>query len=986
MAPKLKEIRTQYHSFVDDQVLTAKQLNGLIEYFEDQDRLSRVLLTGVGIICGLEIKKVTETSFTLTQGVGVTTDGDVLTLREITYTHGRKFDDKSARYPFFTREGSPIELLEALPTGLENSEVLEKFSDWREMCVLLYLEAYANEADLCTTMDCDNQGVEQVGRLRVLLVSLEDAAFIAEQDSLYSTFNVDSKLAGLPEITMRRLVLSPANTKNYETIKEAYHEVINRDRVQEMLVEGVQNLYADFAPLLELESEKNRFNSFPDHLKKLVGFTVAATPADFQYRYHALKDLIACWNQIRESLAGFMHVCFPDFTSFPKHLLLGRLSLQESNREQFRHRFYRSSALAKKDDAIKECRNSVLRLLTMVEKYQIKPGEIRITPSNLPSGSGQNAVPFYYAPDESLLKIWNGSFGYHREKLSKTPRVQDPLAFDLDSFNFFRIEGHQGKERMEALEEIMRLRNSYGLAFDVKLLSLDVNSEELGTDEYEAELDDLDFLLRAWNIEQACVLAEASTLFSGFSTKTPGKNAAESMIGKVRSDSFNYDHLLLPERAKNMHFFDNPLLNKVKGVVKDNLVVEDETVGLIMHKALDHSGKGSVNDIIAHANRLVKESVDETAWAKEPDTKEFVFKESIELMAYVHVLSQSMPTSIAELNTEKITNYKLTLKELCALVDKLKVGNDKRKLSQEMKAITSVLISHLSGICCSAKKLDALKEEMEARKLKFKLSLQLSRFVEQHPGLEHKAGVTKGGTFVLVYATQRQRIKIIGRKIPDVIMNKVIADFMLPYRCCSGKTSEVVFTMQQKPEVEQPRNCNEQAISGITNDLEVLKTLELPESNFVVPIWQKTMATYGKGDEAGKGVLDDVDKWLAGDHNTKLTKTFSELFLETSTMIIEISERFLEEAHHLTLIFVLQLKLFYHVLGCQSPQVLEKHADRITKILEEIYATAKKVMDSGNRIPTDVIMFLEEWVGRMENESYLMEHAKKMIELIRSIE
>jgi hypothetical protein len=50
-----------------------------------------------------------------------------------------------------------------------------------------------------------------------------------------------------------------------------------------------------------------------------------------------------------------------------------------------------------------------------------------------------------------------------------------------------------------------------------------------------------------------------------------------------------------------------------------------------------------------------------------------------------------------------------------------------------------------------------------------------NEYVEKHPGLEHKRGVERGGTFVMVYET-------IGR---DSI---VIADFSLPYICCTPKT------------------------------------------------------------------------------------------------------------------------------------------------------------------------------------------------------
>ncbi|MEQ1353489.1 MAG: hypothetical protein ABLT11_05690, partial [Candidatus Acidiferrum sp.] len=58
------------------------------------------------------------------------------------------------------------------------------------------------------------------------------------------------------------------------------------------------------------------------------------------------------------------------------------------------------------------------------------------------------------------------------------------------------------------------------------------------------------------------------------------------------------------------------------------------------------------------------------------------------------------------------------------------------------------------------------------------------KFVTEHPGIEHFAGVTRGGTFVLVYDTD----------------NRVIADFMLPYICCEPVEEEPVEPPLTKPE------------------------------------------------------------------------------------------------------------------------------------------------------------------------------------------
>jgi len=50
---------------------------------------------------------------------------------------------------------------------------------------------------------------------------------------------------------------------------------------------------------------------------------------------------------------------------------------------------------------------------------------------------------------------------------------------------------------------------------------------------------------------------------------------------------------------------------------------------------------------------------------------------------------------------------------------------------------------------------------------------QLSAFLQQHPGLEHYAGVLRGGTFVVVCDAA----------------DLVVADFMLPYNCCEPRVA-----------------------------------------------------------------------------------------------------------------------------------------------------------------------------------------------------
>ena len=927
MATKLTEITTQYNTFVDDQVLTKDQLNSFINYFEDQDRLSRIFLSGVGIVCGFNLKfDVSKPSVTITRGAGVTTDGDLINLRksipesilksidlkELEYSWVKKFEDSFANYRFFKRletvDGTtkevPIEMWEILPENIEGANALGTVADLANKVVVLYLECYPKEGDLCTAIDCDNQGIEQVSRLRVLLVSKTDADFILSLDSIFSKHNVAGSYFNLPDVAVRRVVLNQLNTANYNELKRAYHLALNSDSLMTNLTNGISKIVNDFGPLLQLGISGANLSFYLGALKGITNFSAYNVPFNVQYRYDCVKDVVDTYNEIKSLLLSLKEECCPDINAFPKHLLLGSLDEIQDEVQNYRHGFYKSPILNGRENLIQQCRSLVLRLFQLVLRFQTTAGEIKITPSNKLPVLGSRAIPFYYNIQNELLKQWNFSktekhkantnLSYHTGLLSPSPQIQESLAFNIDGFDFFRIEGHQGKDYKTALQDIQELKIKYGLAFDVKALSVNINTETLNIDDYECEFEDLSVLLRAWTAEQNCVLAEVSGFFSGFSTADPGKNIRENLIGVKRVSSLN----LLSDSSNTRSFrintnIDTPSATKEASrnvafatgdnVISDNLILDENALGSVMKKALDETKGGSVNDIIAKADNLVTEKLDDAVWGEQPETKEFVIDRSIELMAYSHILAQKMPGILADVSVVKVNDYKLTLKELCSRVEKMKTRYQNIQLSPALKALMGVLITQLSAICCSAKKLEVLLEEINKRKEKIIVRLKLSKFVEKYPGLEHKAGVEPGGTFFLIYLNKQQdntgidslthlaatnepvfnelvnagpanRLSLLGAekssptelltektfserellantkinellgratKITDLPNNTVVADFALPYMCCSDCTP-VNFIVERKPvslRLEKDHFCLGQDTSPLLFDV-----------------------------------------------------------------------------------------------------------------------------------------------------------------------
>ncbi|SHN32760.1 hypothetical protein [Chitinophaga sp. CF418] len=138
--------------------------------------------------------------------------------------------------------------------------------------------------------------------------------------------------------------------------------------------------------------------------------------------------------------------------------------------------------------------------------------------------------------------------------------------------------------------------------------------------------------------------------------------------------------------------------------------------------------------------------------------------------------------------------------------------------------------------CCRAHltSLYAVCEEYVRRKGELTGSLLFHRFAEQHPGLEHNGGVPKGGTLVLVCAktnvaslSEEDKSRLVNlllsskeeEKAAAISLAKelegyeVVADFCLPYICCSSKPA-INLILQESPPVARFSIVKQEETSG----------------------------------------------------------------------------------------------------------------------------------------------------------------------------
>jgi len=504
MNNQLSNISTQYRKFSKGQYIEHAQFNEFLDFFEDQDRLSRVMLQGVGIVCGLKpsliYKSKVLSGIQLSQGVALTTDGDLLTLNNTSeisqdlyvsdlktvniesknYTHFKVYDNFKAKYPSFYGGRDQIELWELATAQEANSDFqsIDNLPDLENKYLLLYLESYEKEVKPCRGVDCDNHGIQQIRNLKVLVTSTGGINHILERDKVqpHPLFIKDIlKPVQQERVITERLILEKGIEAQFSSsdLKEMYVTVLEKDDYGKLLFQKINAISQIMGtPSVDHESFKKILE---DYLAK---------DERFQYVYDVVKDLTDTYSEIIKVLPSAFTKYLPDFVSFPKHVMLGKL-ISDTQLDSSRHQFYNSPVL----DDEKATQRVVLlinRFIQQVQNFKYPSLEnepqIKITPSQKLNPLGNKAVPFYYQTTEEFLKAWNfdktgnrssgDNLGYGINFFTPNTNIQDDsLNYNIDKNSFYSIEGHQGMSSEEAFNQIRQIRDQQQLGFDIMVLS-----------------------------------------------------------------------------------------------------------------------------------------------------------------------------------------------------------------------------------------------------------------------------------------------------------------------------------------------------------------------------------------------------------------------------------------------------------------------------------------------------------------------------------
>lgn len=437
----LNEISQRYTVFAKDQVLTEQQLNSISTYLDDQLRLTRTALSGVGIVHGLQVR-LSNSQIELSQGLGITRDGDLFAhYKPLIFDRVKAYPEDGPEYPPFMKDDKVLPIFQMVQKG-DKDEAAKPLSSFEsnqgrniKTCLfILFAESIIEDKDLCTETDCDNGSRTYHNRMRLLCI---DAKF-SEQFSHKITMPAPS------EEEMTRLYVPNIHfDAKIDTQNEWFSRIRQScDLSAKLTLASLRNFWAIYKPYLQDYVEGNPTVNWVSGLQTIVS-KARTENSRLPYYYEFLHNVSSTWNDLLDELEQAQPSMLVSSSPNSKHLLLGGLDASEP-----RSGFIASPIHA--IDAMKPVLFQIEKLSKLINNYGwTHINALKITPSayTLPS------VPGFYS--EAVFSHWHYQaskanktrylLGYHAEKNKPLAGAESPLNRKQATFDFYRVEGVIGK-------------------------------------------------------------------------------------------------------------------------------------------------------------------------------------------------------------------------------------------------------------------------------------------------------------------------------------------------------------------------------------------------------------------------------------------------------------------------------------------------------------------------------------------------------------
>lgn len=783
--------------FEANQVLTNEHLNNIRIYLDEQNRLSRVSLHGIGIVCGLDVRATsTGSSVIIGKGYGVTSEGYIAIVGNEDFVADRYQDyvvPKEDGYALLLKiQSETAPLLELLDSGHVDYGIGKPVTAGvlNGKSVIIFVELLEENLKNCSPSSCDDKGKKVTVNIRKLLI--EKTAL----DALNATIKKnaeDAKAAGdffpdwtarlnLPDLRLPRLAFDVDNNVDAQAIFNAYGSILTKPFF-DALGQALDESYLAFQPIVpelpgihylseKLNAVYGQYQGIPG--KKEIVFA--------QYFYDFVDDVIQAYNEFRCKAYSLISLCNPPEELFPRHLELGELDGGNfAGYKINRHYFRPSPALVDQKLLCKEVQQLFRRLRLILENFELpeslKTG-IKISLSRYGNAAlSDKAIPYYFhtTGNSPLLASWNFSKSASGRIVENTGYNIDtqyyrdfepqanPLRYDHENYNFYRVEGHIGLKWRDVLKDLLEQIRLYRLPFDVVALNAHPATADSDSTACACFSNDLQVIYDAWSKELECLLKQDVKVITGFKIPVKPVAAEVSAAKPARAVSAG------PAAAKIAGQIDAPLASRVqlRSAARINILpgmtVSDGSLGKILVDAISSqpSLPGIKPDISGRVQAILKEN-DEINQLSVADYSVGIGK-PVELVNALNGFVDALPDKAGDL--DYVTVSKAYQKYTGLIVDyrddlvKYSPPAENPVITAGQKEEILNALNNFSHECLMAR-LEELGAELERRKKQIEELAFFNKFIRKHPGLEHKAGVPKGGTFVLVYQETPTEINV----------------------------------------------------------------------------------------------------------------------------------------------------------------------------------------------------------------------------------
>ena len=464
-----------YPFFRKGQVLKNTDLNDMVDYLDQQNRFTRVLVVGSGIFSGLEIdidNDVQNRSIKITQGFGLSSDGFIIQLKKDSpgvsyeFTHYRKLvltEDDFKCTNTNGGNGSPpasIDAYELLEDTSGDADLLPLNSLFTNLnaattfCLVLWVSREEKDRPFCIDV-CDESGADLYYTIKPLLVPTDVLDSGDDNDDGSSNgFTTPPVVARLPQfgyhkanrfnpitgLTQEVSMVSPSIVESFGDFKQHYLTILGTNITDDSAIVKAFQWAHHHMKQLGLEGGDNPFPNLKSTLTRLFeAYDDAAVNDDgtsvnlgLQYFYNYLNDLVGAYEEFVSKACALDTAALPLLCKHARYVGLGGVEInitdkaiyeiESSCRTAFQSSlFYEgNNALMQETEFYFERMNKMASDPNMLDLPQplANNTQVVVTPGRDPSlPLSKQSFPFYYNND--LKKYWS----YHKKPGCFDPKV-----------------------------------------------------------------------------------------------------------------------------------------------------------------------------------------------------------------------------------------------------------------------------------------------------------------------------------------------------------------------------------------------------------------------------------------------------------------------------------------------------------------------------------------------------------------------------------